>query len=442
MIRSKTFRLRALTALVPVLSITLLTSFLINRAFVEASEATEWVFHTGKALSKIQGINEDVLGAAANLRAYTLSPERERGQLQAYRLDTTHALEGLKTLETEVTDDPVQVQRLQDMSRLFHRWDDNAQGQISAVAHNSSRDELAQWVDRGASLVGRIMDIGQTFEDLERSMLSTKLDRYHQSVRLARGIAWVLPSAAVLLLIGFILVFVLELEKRIKQVQLAAESFSSGNLATRVDIPPSEDGAAVALGQSFNAMAARIEQNHQHMLDRNDQLLEASSRDALTGLYNRRHLEKVLDSLQFESDQWSVIFVDIDHFKKINDTHGHDMGDQALRRMAQLIARFIRSTDTPFRFGGEEFLILLPKVDLSHARKRAEELQEAAKSVAVQIGERSAGPITLSIGIASFPLHGSDASAVIEQADKALYQAKQRGRDRVVVAETRVGLSK
>ena len=165
-----------------------------------------------------------------------------------------------------------------------------------------------------------------------------------------------------------------------------------------------------------------------------------SLRDSLTGLFNRRYLEEAL-VLEFgraarSHDGIGVIVGDLDHFKRLNDTFGHDGGDMALRAVAQVLIANVRKGDIACRHGGEEFVLVLPGATLDQTRERAEELRHALAGLEVSFHGKIISPISMSIGVAVFPQHGTSPEAVIRQADKAMYQAKQTGRDKVVVADT------
>jgi len=164
-------------------------------------------------------------------------------------------------------------------------------------------------------------------------------------------------------------------------------------------------------------------------------LQNRSVRDPLTGLYNRRHMEEALMKeiklAQRHGHSLGLLMVDLDHFKLVNDRHGHEAGDAVLREMGQIFSRQIRAGDTACRFGGEEFTILLPDATPETALKRAEQIRIAAKEARVHQGETTLEPITLSIGIAMFPEDGLTSELLLQAADFALYKAKREGRDRV-----------
>ncbi|MBD1836351.1 diguanylate cyclase [Cyanobacteria bacterium FACHB-472] len=167
-------------------------------------------------------------------------------------------------------------------------------------------------------------------------------------------------------------------------------------------------------------------------------LKQQSIRDTLTGLYNRRYLEESLkrEMSRAERKQQSlgIIMIDVDHFKRFNDTFGHEAGDTVLRELGVFLKSHTRGSDIACRYGGEELTLILPEASLEATRERAEAIREGVKHLNLQNRRQSLGSITLSIGVAIFPTHGLTGSAVIRAADAALYRAKHQGRDRVLCA--------
>ena len=167
-------------------------------------------------------------------------------------------------------------------------------------------------------------------------------------------------------------------------------------------------------------------------------LREQSIRDPLTGLYNRRYMEEVfrqqLSRVTRHLHPLGIIMIDIDHFKSFNDTHGHAAGDALLRELARFLQSHIRGEDVACRYGGEEFILIIPDASLEIARQRAEQLRQEIKGIHVRDAGKSLEGITLSLGVAVYPQHGRNREDVMRAADAALYRAKQGGRDRVVVA--------
>ena len=167
-------------------------------------------------------------------------------------------------------------------------------------------------------------------------------------------------------------------------------------------------------------------------------LRHQSVRDGLTGLFNRRYLEESISRevarVARDGTQLGIIMFDLDHFKRVNDTYGHDMGDAVLRQIGSLLLEHVRDEDIPCRYGGEEFTIILPGANLETSRLRAEELRQSIASMTVNWGGQIIGNLSVSLGVSCFPLHGSSWQEALKAADKALYAAKNAGRKRVVVA--------
>jgi diguanylate cyclase (GGDEF)-like protein len=171
-----------------------------------------------------------------------------------------------------------------------------------------------------------------------------------------------------------------------------------------------------------------------------EQLREQSIHDPLTGLFNRRHLEGTLERALAgavrREEPLSIVMADLDHFKSINDRLGHPAGDEVLRSFAALMRGQFRSCDTCCRYGGEEFVVVLPNCSHDTAIDRAEGLRRSTgEHVSFYAGEMIRA--TASFGVATFPEHGQTPAELIEAADAALYAAKSAGRNRVGVAHRR-----
>jgi len=169
------------------------------------------------------------------------------------------------------------------------------------------------------------------------------------------------------------------------------------------------------------------------------EVLRAQSvRDPLTGLFNRRYMEESLDrelrrALRRKSPL-GVMMLDVDHFKRFNDSFGHEAGDSVLRSLANVIRSLFRGEDVLCRYGGEEFALILPEASGEAIRQRAEQLRQAVRQTIAEYRGQALDRVTLSIGIASYPEHGATGDSLLRAADSALYRAKEQGRDRVVSA--------
>ncbi len=167
-------------------------------------------------------------------------------------------------------------------------------------------------------------------------------------------------------------------------------------------------------------------------------LRQQSIRDLLTGLYNRRYMEETLgrelERAKRDQTHIGVIMLDIDHFKQFNDLSGHDAGDALLKELGSLLTSSFRGGDIACRYGGEEFFIVLPGASLQNAVDRAEALRKSVKEMMVYHLGRPLGKCTISLGVAAYPQNGSTIEQLIKTSDSALYQAKESGRDRVVIS--------
>lgn len=161
-----------------------------------------------------------------------------------------------------------------------------------------------------------------------------------------------------------------------------------------------------------------------------------SIRDPLTGLYNRRYLEESLTREIARCGRrdfpLSVLMLDVDHFKQFNDTHGHGGGDALLAAVGQLLTSRLRGEDIACRYGGEEFTVILPESDTTSALRQAEELRLALSQMSVPFSGKTLPPITVSLGLATYPIDGVAGITLLRKADAALYRAKRSGRNRVV----------
>ncbi len=190
---------------------------------------------------------------------------------------------------------------------------------------------------------------------------------------------------------------------------------------------------SVAVSESRGAELAQ--RNREAALLR-EKLREQAMHDQLTGLYNRHYVEEwfglELRRAQRHGRPIAAIMLDIDHFKRFNDSFGHEAGDLVLRELAGVLARSTRGSDVASRYGGEEFLVLLPECPFDAALRKAEQLREEVAKLELQYGDQRLGTVTVSLGVAAFPDHAKESAELLRHADEALYGAKGAGRNRVV----------
>lgn len=206
----------------------------------------------------------------------------------------------------------------------------------------------------------------------------------------------------------------------------AAAKVAGGDLD--VDLAVTKGGEVGYLTEVFNDMVMRLRTSRQ-------ELEHLSVTDPLTGLDNRRRMMEALQNEVLRSRRlkhgFAVLMADVDHFKSYNDAHGHPAGDEVLKRVAKVLRETARDVDWVARYGGEEFFVLMPETRAHSAAETAERVRQSLAAIPLP-----AGAVTLSAGVAEFPTHGDTGEALIRVADAALYEAKRRGRDRVVVAPT------
>ncbi|PZR10161.1 MAG: diguanylate cyclase [Archangium gephyra] len=196
--------------------------------------------------------------------------------------------------------------------------------------------------------------------------------------------------------------------------------------------PPADQDFFVAVADQI-ALAVQNARLHEHTL-------ELSVTDPLTGVPNRRYLYQQLESELARASRFdsplSMVMVDIDHFKLLNDTAGHSAGDDVLRKVAQLMKQNLRKVDTLARYGGEEFIVLLPQIDRTEAAEVAEKLRRAIAESGIEQGRtQPLGKVTISVGVATMPRDANDDVKLIDSADAALYASKRGGRNKVTSYE-------
>jgi diguanylate cyclase (GGDEF)-like protein len=226
--------------------------------------------------------------------------------------------------------------------------------------------------------------------------------------------------------------------RSIRSLLDAARSVRSGDLGARTRLRQGNDELS-QVGQAFDEMAETLQRRDVELRKAVLELKEQALTDPLTGLYNRRYLRDVLARelmrAKRKNSPLAAVMVDVDYFKRINDSLGHEAGDMVLKELSALLRRCVRGSDTVCRYGGEEFALLLPDAMLEGAQRKAEEIRAAVKALDLHFNGKRIGALSASFGIALFPDHAAAAEPLLGRADEALYHAKAAGRDRVVVSD-------
>ncbi len=206
-----------------------------------------------------------------------------------------------------------------------------------------------------------------------------------------------------------------------------------GAAARRGPLQVSQHQLAVMVGESIKLCLSNLKLRKK--------LHAQATHDPLTGLFNRRYLEdtlgRELHRAHRRNSPLGVAMLDLDHFKRFNDSFGHDAGDSLLRELGQLLREKLRKSDIACRYGGEEFVLILPDSSLADTQQRVEQIRGLIKELKIRHGDQLLGAIAASAGVAGAPEHGATAPELLRAADNALYAAKQAGRDRVVVYQAK-----
>jgi diguanylate cyclase (GGDEF)-like protein len=229
----------------------------------------------------------------------------------------------------------------------------------------------------------------------------------------------------------------------LRRLSRGADQVATGNLD--VDLPVHTQSEVGYLTQVFNHMVGRLRSSREELdsvnaelQEKNRELHQLSITDELTGLYNRKHLMETMRAEVSRSKRnhhtFALLVIDIDHFKRINDTFGHQKGDEVLHLLGGVFRDTVRSCDYVARYGGEEFILILPELGAGGGLEVAERIRERVAQERINPkGDR----ITVSIGMAMFAEHGDSPEELFQKADQALYAAKRGGRNRVVPATGR-----
>lgn len=206
-----------------------------------------------------------------------------------------------------------------------------------------------------------------------------------------------------------------------------------GAPARRVEYQVSQQQLAVTVTEAIKLSLSNLKLR--------EKLREQAIHDPLTGLFNRRYLEEILSRELHRARRGNsplcVAMLDLDNFKQFNDTFGHDAGDSLLRDLGQVLREKLRKSDISCRYGGDEFVLVLPDSSLADTQQRVEQIGALVKELQIRHGRPRLDTMTVSVGVAEAPGHGSTAPEILHAADNALYAAKQAGRDRVLVCQAR-----
>jgi diguanylate cyclase (GGDEF)-like protein len=311
----------------------------------------------------------------------------------------------------------------------------------------SGRNEAASELQRGSS--GTLETVSSAGEPVLSSFATVPGFRWGVLILQPSAVAFAPLEAATrrAIMLGALVVIAAAISASLMAVAItrplahlrrAARAVADGDLEQRLGFTSGDEIGQ--LGRDFDRMAHELAARTAGILALQEELRAEAIRDALTGLFNRRYLDATLGrELQRATRHHApigVAMLDLDFFKRINDTLGHETGDVVLREVGALLRERSRGEDVAARYGGEELVLVLPGATLADTFRRAESIREGMATLPVQSQLAPVGSVTVSIGVAAYPDSGAEAETLLRAADKALYQAKANGRNRVVIAET------
>lgn len=393
--------------------ITNLTNLIINedmKNILRSQRMMEHLLHTDWALSKYQLTHQP---SWRNM-IYIAQREFKKEFLETKR---NVVRENEKTLTAEI-------------SKLYEKYARQVGNQIDRFEQGLLDVSMQQYLRQQESVLEDIVSRLQQLGDLNAGRLDERLEQAKRISKFSQNL-----SVAVILvvtLISALLVFILNqsIILPIRRLMEGVRKFAGGNFAAQVPITSQDEVGE--LSGAFNDMAKNIRTDRQ-------KLTALTTLDEKTGLFNFRHFKLSVNEEIKRAERYSrhlsLVMIDIDHFKHYNDTNGHPMGDLLLKELSLILKESIRETDMVARFGGEEFILLLPETPRREALKLAESLRLRIKNHVFPMEEKQPNKdLTVSMGVASFPSRNVVSSdTLLERADKALYKAKKQGRNRVCI---------
>lgn len=393
--------------------ITNLTNLIINedmKNILRSQRMMEHLLHTDWALSKYQLTHQP---SWRNM-IYIAQREFKKEFLETKR---NVVRENEKTLTAEI-------------SKLYEKYARQVGNQIDRFEQGLLDVSMQQYLRQQESVLEDIVSRLQQLGDLNAGRLDERLEQAKRISKFSQNL-----SVAVILvvtLISALLVFILNqsIILPIRRLMEGVRKFAGGNFAAQVPITSQDEVGE--LSGAFNDMAKNIRTDRQ-------KLTALTTLDEKTGLFNFRHFKLSVNEEIKRAERYnrhlSLVMIDIDHFKHYNDTNGHPMGDLLLKELSLILKESIRETDMVARFGGEEFILLLPETPRREALKLAESLRLRIKNHVFPMEEKQPNKdLTVSMGVASFPARNVVSSdTLLERADKALYKAKKQGRNRVCI---------
>jgi two-component system, cell cycle response regulator len=383
---------------------------------------------TLEALFPLANLEEQM--QAATSTANTCLQQQQLDHCQRYQqLQTQVEQRMLKLLQTRSTLSPEQQSLLQTSQRSWqnsyqHFQQLLTQTSLEGVVNDSKSKQLETF--NAESTIART-SLARLYRVTTQFQLEDDLKKAEQTRQQMR---WLIiggfsAGMVVALIAGWLLAR--SILRPLHILEQGVKYLGEGKLNHRIILKNQDEFGQLA--HAFNVMGSKLEENQKELVD-------LATLDGLTGVFNRREFNRriqiELQQAQRYGHPCALIMFDIDHFKKLNDTHGHQAGDEALKCFAALLKQQVRPGDIVARYGGEEFGVILPHTNVQEAAMVAERLRRAIEQEPVPITFTQTLQITSSIGVSAFPEDAADAPTLLEASDQALYAAKRGGRNQVM----------
>ncbi len=436
-LKQKTYAFFALLAVAEILN------FAMVLTLENASEENHnWVTHTFEVIQESEKLLGYLRDAETGQRGYLLTGKKE--YLKPYFSGVELSKKTLMKLVGLTRDNPEQQQSLLKIDQLIDKKFKELE--LTIMLHKKDRQDEALAVvlsDEGKIVMEAIREEMAEFIAAEDALLEQRHDRYHRVHETIIRSFLVECIIFGLLIIVLVVVVKKNIIKPLETLTNRARNFRLHTTYRPVYIKNKDEIGELAM--AFNAMGEAINQTAQSLKqDRDEALLERDDAiykaitDPLTGLNNRNYFylqinQRLQASIRYHQPL-SLLMMDIDHFKSINDKFGHSVGDEVLRQIGKAIKSEIRASDMAIRYGGEEFVAILTNTPLNKAQVKAEALRELIQYLSIP--ELKGQNVTISIGLSQLRRSDANIDEIINRADKALYKAKEDGRNQVCVFES------
>jgi diguanylate cyclase (GGDEF)-like protein len=399
----------------------------------------QWVIHTYQVIEESEKLLGYVRDAETGQRGYLLTSDEK--YLQPYLSGTALSKKSVSLLYKKTQDNPIQQQRLDIISRLIA--DKFSELAATLELHKAGREEEAlQMVlsDQGKRIMDELRDEVDQFNYAEHQLLSER-EHSFAMVQTATKYAFLIETVVFVFAMTF-LAWRVRKDMLLPLLKLtdAAQRFRFHTRFEPIRLTNKDEIGELAaafnsMAKAVNTSARDILKDHNRAQTERDQAVLEAITDPLTGLSNRNFFyHEVAQHIKLSRryvKPLSLLMIDIDHFKKINDQFGHLVGDEVLRVVADNIKTDVRETDMAIRFGGEEFIIIFDNISIEEAKVKAEEIRRLIESL--EIPDLNGKQVTVSIGLSQLNARDRLIDDVIARADEALYEAKNNGRNQVRV---------